>query len=91
MQSLSLIQHLSYIPDAREVVASELRSRAQEFGQSLYTALDELAVAVTDASTQPDALATTTIAAKRSSATADQAKLPRVLKTIDHIYSPKTS
>lgn len=90
MQSLSLIQHLSYIPDAREVVASELRSRAQEFGQSLYAALDELAVALRDADTQPDALATT-IAAKFSSASSDQAKLLRVLKTIDYMYSPKTS
>ena len=32
MQSLTLIQHLSYIPDAREIIASELRTRAQEFG-----------------------------------------------------------
>ncbi|TBU55065.1 hypothetical protein BD310DRAFT_1041405 [Dichomitus squalens] len=90
MQSLALIQHLSYIPDAREVIASELRSRAQEFGQSLFAALDELAVALRDADVQPDVLATT-IAAMFSSASSDQAKLLRVLKTIDYMYSPKTS
>ncbi|RDX47077.1 hypothetical protein OH76DRAFT_1406241 [Lentinus brumalis] len=89
-QSLALIQHLSYIPDAREVIASELRTRAQEFGQSLYAALDELAGALSDAEAQPDVLATT-IAAKFSTASSDQAKLLRVLKTIDYMYSPKTS
>ena len=90
MQSLTLIQHLSYIPDAREIIASELRTRAQEFGQSLYAALDELAGALRDAEAQPDVLATT-IAAKFSPASSDQAKLLRVLKTIDYMYSPKTS
>ncbi|KAI0708195.1 hypothetical protein C8T65DRAFT_740208 [Cerioporus squamosus] len=89
-QSLTLIQHLSYIPDAREVISSELRTRAQEFGQSLFAALDELAGALRDAEAQPDVLATT-IAAKFSPASSDQAKLLRVLKTIDYMYSPKTS
>ncbi|KAI0766838.1 hypothetical protein BD413DRAFT_614840 [Trametes elegans] len=88
-QSLSLIQHLSYIPDAREVIAAELKARAQEFGQSLHSALEELAAALRQADTDPDALATT-IASKFSSASSDQAKLLRVLKTIDYMYSPKT-
>ncbi|KAL1945966.1 hypothetical protein VTO73DRAFT_1968 [Trametes versicolor] len=88
-QSLSLIQHLSFIPDAREVIASELRARAQEFGQSLHSALAELSVALRDAEADPDALATI-IASKFSTASSDQAKLLRVLKTIDYMYSPKT-
>ncbi|KAI0360913.1 hypothetical protein OH77DRAFT_1558017 [Trametes cingulata] len=88
-QSLALIQHLSYIPDAREVIASELRARAQEFGQSLHSALEELAAALRNAEADPDALATI-IASKFSSASSDQAKLLRVLKTIDYMYSPKT-
>ena len=67
-----------------------MRSRAQEFGQSLFAALDELAGTLHDAVAQPDALATT-IAAKFSPASSDQAKLLRVLKTIDYMYSPKTS
>ena len=37
-----LICDLSFIPDAREVIASELRTRAQEFGQTSFNALDEL-------------------------------------------------
>ncbi|KAI0666580.1 hypothetical protein C8Q78DRAFT_1176707 [Trametes maxima] len=88
-QSLSLIQHLSYIPDAREVIAAELRARAQEFGQSLHSALEELAASLREAEASPDTLATV-IASQFSSASSDQAKLLRVLKTIDYMYSPKT-
>ncbi|KAH9949004.1 hypothetical protein B0H21DRAFT_198859 [Amylocystis lapponica] len=84
--SLALIQHLSYIPDARDVVANELRSRAQEFGQSLFTALDQLAAALHEA--QGEVLSSA-IAAQFSPASSDQAKLLRVLKTIDYMYSPK--
>ena len=40
--SLSLIQRLSYIPNAREVVTQELRVKAQELGQGLQSDLDEL-------------------------------------------------
>ncbi|KAH9935552.1 uncharacterized protein B0H18DRAFT_1082292 [Fomitopsis serialis] len=69
-QSLSLIQHLSYVPDARDVIANELRSRAQDFGHGLYTALDELAGALQESK--------------------GDAKLLRVLKTIDYMYSPKS-
>ncbi|KAL4252810.1 UPL family protein [Abortiporus biennis] len=86
--SLALIQHLSYIPDARDVIAQELRTRAQEFGQSLYDALDELAVALQES--RMDSV-TSAVATKFSPASADQAKLLRVLKTIDYMYSPKST
>ncbi|KAJ7188201.1 hypothetical protein C8R46DRAFT_1341056 [Mycena filopes] len=65
-QSLALIQHLSYIPDARDVIAQELKSKAQEFGLGLYSDLDELG------------------------GRPPRAKLLRVLKTIDYMYSPKS-
>ncbi|KAF9820248.1 hypothetical protein IEO21_01462 [Rhodonia placenta] len=87
-QSLSLIQHLSFVPDARDIIANELRSRAQDFGHALYTALDELAVALRES--QGDVL-TSSIAAKFSSPSSDQAKLLRVLKTIDYMYSPRSA
>ena len=87
-QSLSLIQHLSYVPDAREVIANELRSRAQDFGHSLLTALDELVVALQES--KGDVLASA-VASKFSPASSDHAKLLRVLKTIDYMYSPKPS
>lgn len=86
-QSLALIQHLSYIPDARDIIAQELRFKAQEFGQTLLTDLDELAAALRETI---NALVNS-VAAKFSPASSLQAKLLRVLKTIDYMYSPKPS
>jgi E3 ubiquitin-protein ligase HUWE1 len=87
-QSLALIQHLSYIPDARDVIAQELKAKAQEFGQGLYADLDELATALQ--SSQGDVLAGS-VASKFSPASSIQAKLLRVLKTIDYMYSSKAA
>ncbi|KAJ7132750.1 hypothetical protein C8R43DRAFT_929975 [Mycena crocata] len=86
-QSLALIQHLSYIPDARDVVAQELKSKAQEFGLNLYSDLDELAADLR--SSQGDVMVGS-VASKFSPASSVQAKLLRVLKTIDYMYSPKS-
>ncbi|KZT26754.1 hypothetical protein NEOLEDRAFT_1062431 [Neolentinus lepideus HHB14362 ss-1] len=86
-QSLALIQHLSSIPDAREVIAQELKSRAQELGQSLYADLDSLAEVLTGA--EGDVLGSP-VASRFASAASEQAKLLRVLKTIDYMYSPRT-
>jgi E3 ubiquitin-protein ligase HUWE1 len=85
--TLSLIQHLSFIPAARDVIAQELCSRAQEFGHHLYNALDDLATALRDSRNDDVTIA---IASKFSPASSDQAKLLRVLKTIDYMYSPKS-
>ena len=87
-QSLALIQHLSYIPDARDVIAHELKSKAQEFGQALYSDLDELAGALQESSNN---ILISSVATKFSPASSTQAKLLRVLKTIDYMYTPKTS
>ncbi|KAJ7462340.1 hypothetical protein B0H11DRAFT_2175426 [Mycena galericulata] len=86
-QSLALIQHLSYIPDARDVVAQELKSKAQEFGLSLYSDLDHLAIDLRGS--QGDVMVGS-VASKFSPASSVQAKLLRVLKTIDYMYSPKS-
>lgn len=86
-QSLSLIQHLSYIPDARDVIAHELKSKAQEFGQTLDTDLEELAGALQEAEND---VTIGSVAAKFSPASSTQAKLLRVLKTIDYMYTPRT-
>ncbi|EKM54444.1 uncharacterized protein PHACADRAFT_174950 [Phanerochaete carnosa HHB-10118-sp] len=89
--TLALIQHLSFVSGARDVIAQELRTRAQEFGQRLYSSLDELATALQESlqelRTEDVAL---TVASKFSPASSDQAKLLRVLKTIDYMYSPKS-
>jgi E3 ubiquitin-protein ligase HUWE1 len=86
-QTLALIQNMSHIPDAQDIIAQELKTRAQEFGQTLYSDLDELARALQ--TSQNDALAGS-VASKFSSASSDQAKLLRVLKTIDYMYSSKS-
>ncbi|KAJ7218040.1 hypothetical protein GGX14DRAFT_495423 [Mycena pura] len=86
-QSLALIQHLSYIPDARDVIALELKSKAQEFGLNLYSDLDELA---TDLRGSQGDVMVGSVASKFSPASSVQAKLLRVLKTIDYMYSPKS-
>lgn len=85
-QSLALIQHLSNIPDSRDVVAHELKTKAQEFGQILYTDLDELANALQDSHSH---VMISSVATKFSPASSTQAKLLRVLKTIDYMYTPK--
>lgn len=85
-QSLALIQHLSYIPDSRDVIANELKAKAQEFGQTLYTDLDELAVALQEFQSS---VMVSSVATKFSPASSTQAKLLRVLKTIDYMYTPK--
>ena len=84
-QSLALIQHLSYIPDARDVIAEELKTKAQEFGQALYQDLDELANAMQKA--EKDDVISSTVVSKFSASTSVQAKFLRVLKTIDYMYS----
>ncbi|KAF9029021.1 hypothetical protein BDZ89DRAFT_1101623 [Hymenopellis radicata] len=87
-QSLALIQHLSNIPDARDVIAQELKNKAQEFGQSLLMELDELATALL--SSEGEVLVGS-VASKFSAPSSVQAKLLRVLKTIDYMYSPRAS
>lgn len=83
--TLALIQHLSFLPDARDVIAQELRLRAHEFGQSLSSDLDTLIAALKGSQSQDDL--PPDIVAKFSPASSDQAKLLRVLKTIDYMYS----
>ncbi|KAJ3790759.1 hypothetical protein GGU10DRAFT_281593 [Lentinula aff. detonsa] len=86
-QSLNLIQHLSYIPDTRDVIAQELKSKAQEFGHTLISELDELATALQS----PSESQLSSVASKFSAPSSIQAKLLRVLKTIDYMYSPRPS
>jgi E3 ubiquitin-protein ligase HUWE1 len=87
-QSLALIQNLSYVPDARDVIAQELKAKAQEFGQILIADLEELAKTLHDGN---EPATTSCIANKFSPASSAQAKLLRVLKTIDYMYTPRSS
>lgn len=82
-QTLILIQNLSYLPEAREVISEELKSRAQGLCSLLIPDLDELLAAIQST----DDVRGVTLA-KFSPASSLQAKLLRILKTIDWIHSP---
>ncbi|CDZ98238.1 E3 ubiquitin-protein ligase/Putative upstream regulatory element binding protein [Phaffia rhodozyma] len=83
--ALTLIHHLSFIPDAKDVITAELRSQAQEFGNILQVDLNDLADAL---NAEGEAHRAATIA-KFTPASSSQAKLLRVLKTLEHVFTTK--
>ena len=84
-QTLNLIQHLSHLPGARDIISTELSSRAQTLCQGLLPDLKTLLLALNESSNVPGS-----VMAKFSPASSLQAKFLRVLKTIDYIHSVKT-
>lgn len=87
-QSLTLIQNLSHIPDARDVIAQELKAKAQDCGQNVITDLNHLWVSLQNPTR--DILASS-VASKFSSPSSDQTKLLRILKTLDYMYTPRSA
>ncbi|KAL5523755.1 hypothetical protein ACEPAG_7928 [Sanghuangporus baumii] len=83
--TLALIQHLSFLPDARDVIAQELKLKAHDLMLSLSADLDVLIGALQKDERQGDL--PPSVVAKFSPASSDQAKFLRVLKTIDYMYS----
>lgn len=83
--ALTLIHHLSFIPDAKDIITAELRSQAQEFGNILQADLDELAEAL-KAEGESNRAA---VIAKFTPASSPQPKLLRVLKTLEHVFTTK--
>lgn len=86
-QSLTLIQNLSHIPDARDVIAQELKAKAQDCGQNVLADLNHLWVSLQHPT--QDILASS-VASKFSSPSSDQTKLLRILKTLDYMYTPRS-
>lgn len=86
-QTLALIQHVSHIPDAQDTIAQELKLRAQEFGKTLSSDLDELSKALQ--SSEAESM-TGSVTSRFASSSSDQAKLLRILKTIDYMYTAKS-
>ena len=86
--TLALIQHLSFLPDARNVVAMELKVKANDFGSNISRDIDDLVLAL-NANAHFDL--PPSVVVKFSPASSDQAKLLRVLKTIDFMYSSPVS
>ncbi|RIA89170.1 hypothetical protein C1645_825193 [Glomus cerebriforme] len=85
--TLSVIQHLSTLSGARDVITSELVERAQSLGNDILDDLDDLAQILDKANTGVDVQGVTL--SKFSPSSSKQAKLLRVLKTIDYMYSRK--
>ncbi|KAI1319340.1 hypothetical protein EDD11_004206 [Mortierella claussenii] len=87
--TLSVIQNISVLQDARDVITAELIRAARELGSGILENLDTLsqtlASAMSGVDVQGMALEEFTPASSR------QAKLLRVLKTIDYLYSRKHS
>ena len=86
-QTLALIQHASHIPEAQDTIAQELKLRAQEFGKSLSSDLDELSKALQSSEAES---VSGSVATRFASSSSDQAKLLRILKTIDYMYTAKS-
>ncbi|KAG6372317.1 hypothetical protein JVT61DRAFT_7757 [Boletus reticuloceps] len=87
-QSLTLIQNLSHIPDARDVIAQELKAKAQDCGQNVLADLNHLWASLQNPT--QDILASS-VASKFSSPSSDQTKLLRILKTLDYMYTPRSA
>jgi E3 ubiquitin-protein ligase HUWE1 len=84
--ALALIHHISFLPGARDVIAGELGSKAQVLGDNIALSLGRLHSALISQESGPKEMLPAQIASKFSSPSADQAKLLRVLKTIEHMF-----
>lgn len=85
--TLSLITHLSAIPEAKEIFGQELILQAQELGHSILHDLELLVTQITDAETGTDVQGMAL--ARFSPASSDQAKLLRVMTALDWLFDPK--
>lgn len=85
--TLSLIQNLSHLPDARATFVDELSTRARTFSSILMADLEELAGSLSSMA-KGEELRSTALA-KFSPASSTQAQLLRVLKTLDFMFAEK--
>ncbi|KAL8703811.1 MAG: hypothetical protein Q9201_003026 [Fulgogasparrea decipioides] len=85
--TLSTINNLSAIPEAKEVFGKGLIEQAQDLGQSILNDLDELVPQIKQADSAADVQGMAL--AKFSPASSDQAKLLRILTALDYLFDPK--
>lgn len=83
--TLSIIQNLSVVPDAKRTILDELHARAQRLGQTIHEELKELKFTLKGSGDAIDAASLV----KFSPPSSSQAQLLRLLKTIDYIHSEK--
>ncbi|KAF8985816.1 hypothetical protein BGZ46_001784 [Entomortierella lignicola] len=85
--TLSVIQNLSLLTGARDIITSELIGSARDLGTDVLENLDELSHTLENAMSGVDVQG---IALEKfTPASSKQAKLLRVLKTVDYMYSRK--
>ncbi|KAI9820754.1 MAG: hypothetical protein M1827_005124 [Pycnora praestabilis] len=84
--TLSTINNLSAIPEAKEIFGKELIKQAQDLGQSILDDLDELVPQIKKAESGNDVQGMAL--ARFSPASSDQAKLLRVLTALDYLFDP---
>lgn len=84
--TLTLIQHLSSVPEAKQIITDELRDRAGSLGVILTNDLQQLAVELE----KSQGNAQDVDVSRFSPASSTQAKLLRILKTLDYMHSSKT-
>ncbi|KAH8549675.1 hypothetical protein BGW37DRAFT_459292 [Umbelopsis sp. PMI_123] len=85
--TLNVISHLSALDGAQQVITKELVADASQSGAQIRKDLKELHTVMENTMSGVDIQGTTL--AKFSPASSQQAKLLRVLKTIDYMYSRK--
>ncbi|KAF9951518.1 hypothetical protein BGZ72_006995 [Mortierella alpina] len=85
--TLSVIQNLSLLEGAREIITSELVNAARDLGVGILENLESLSHTLDNAMSGVDVQGMAL--EKFSPASSKQAKLLRVLKTIDYMYSRK--
>ena len=84
-QTMIVLQNLSCIPDAKEVLLQELRDRSQALGHTLQGELDSLSNELNESSAEPSSASL----ALFSSPSSTQAQLLRLLKTIEYLHLAK--
>ncbi|KAI9839475.1 MAG: hypothetical protein M1819_002100 [Sarea resinae] len=85
--TLSTINNLSAIPEAKGIFGKELIKQAQDLAQSILKDLDDLVDQIKQAKTGTDVQGMAL--AKFSPASSDQAKLLRVLTALDYLFDTK--
>ena len=85
--TLSTINNLSAIPEAKHVFGKELIKQAQELVESILSDLDDLVAQIKGAGVASDIQGMAL--ARFSLASSDQAKLLRVLTALDYLFDPK--
>lgn len=84
-QTISVLQNLSCIPDAKDILVQELCTRSQQLGSVIQDELKTLGTSLAD----KDHEISPSTMSKFAPASSSQAQLLRLLKTIDYLHSRK--